>query len=66
MSEDIEIGVFQDGQLMASGIGKDRHRLLIELLHYAAQYAKDGPVEVCDVKRGNDGQPIPAPPDPAP
>ena len=45
-SGEIEIGAFQGGMMVASATSENHDAALREAMHYAMQYAQDGPVEV--------------------
>ncbi len=42
--QEYEYEVIQDGIVVASAWGRDRHEVLNEATHYAMMYAQDGPV----------------------
>ena len=46
-----EFELWQDGAPVASACGTDRRKALDEILHYAHQYAEDGPVSIYCVTR---------------
>lgn len=55
--DDFNFEVWQDGLPVAEVNGNDRADALREILHYAAMYGQDGPVEIYEVKRFKLGEP---------